>query len=576
MAFAGTAAWAQQASENPKLIMEPLEDMEKPMTTADGYDPRTTALLMNLCRESLCRIVDYNDRIVLDEEYSRLANNIDVTLIRDDEIAELIKRLMIELNALKLDEGTKAQIVGFYERKMSSSILAALKPPKELLGNAATPVQMACQAILLTAWGTTNRAKALSKYDKEMGEKVLALRADELKRLTDLRTAFFGTEYTLWKRYGLPDRLNLKEVQLDQYIRVLQDDDPVRRLQRLERLKDDFQAYPPFWYQIGLAAQMANDKPVALSYYRRFDDVATPVLREDPDRVAVCMHRIALLDPQQDREQIVRDLQTIERNTKYYYRWENILFAALTYYGIGDVENARRLIRTSINEGYSVPLHEEVLTEMESAAARSQLEGRRADMLNTADSIGFDEAMRVGRNNSLATLRALGDQITGIRLNVAARSRTAQSAKLAVPGYNVYLLGREAFKGDVYFDNVIVRLPAAWMKGGNPSVSLKFNGKTIKSGDKSRDDKTGDLIVEFPRVLEQDGVLDKGKVYPCTLKLDDEHGQIELGYRVLRVTEELRRVHPELPADSPYFELQTITYMGEQYRLEHGLIVPDK
>ncbi|MDX9974283.1 MAG: hypothetical protein RBU21_14965 [FCB group bacterium] len=572
----GTAG-AQESPDDAAVVIESLDlDDVKAPQTGDGYDPRTTALLMNLCRESLCRIVDYNDRIVLDEEYSRLANNIDVTLIRDDEIAELIKRLMIELNALKLDEATKSQIVGYYERKMSSSILAALKPPKELLGKAATPVQMACQAILVTAWGTTNRAKALAKYDKEMTEKVLTLKADELKRLAELRTAFFGTEYTLWKRYGLQDRLNLKEVQMEQYIRVLQDDDPARRLARLERLKDDFEAYPPFWYQIGLAAQMANNPTLALAYYRRFDDVAAPVLREDPDRVAVSMHRIVLLNPEQDHEMILSDLKTIERNTKYYYRWENVLFAALTYYGLGDAENARRLIEVSINEGYNVPLHEEVLTEMESTAARAQLEGRRADMLNTADGIGFEKAMQMGRHNSIETLRALGNQITGITLNVAERSRAAQNAKLAVPGYNVYLIGREAFKGDVYFDNVVVRLPGAWYGDSSPKVSLRFNGKSIKSGDKSRDEKTGDRIVEFPRVMEQDGVLEKGRVYPCTLKLEDEHGELELGYEVRRVTEELLRVRPELPPDSPYFELKTVVYMGEQYRLEHGLIVPDK
>lgn len=559
---ASLGSWGMGFGDEPTIIIEPLDIGKSEAAPAAPYDPRTTAVLMNLCRESLCKIVNYNDRVVLDEEYSRLANNIDVTLIRDDEIAALIQKLMIELNALRLDEDAKAQIVGYYERKLNLSILDAIKPPKELLRGASDPILMACKAILLTSWGTTNRAKALSKYNKELAEKVVALRADELKRLAELRTAFFGTEYALYKRYGLPDRLNIKEVQLEQYIRVIQDEDPGRRLERLERLKEDFEAYPPFWYQIGLAAQEAGNNTLALVYYRRFDETALPMLREDPDRVAVCMHRIMLLDPVQDRAAILRDLETIERNTRYYYRWENMLFAALTYYALGDVDNARRLIRTSINEGCSVPLHEQVLVEMESVTARARLEGTRLAMVSATEGIAFDRAMQVGRARSLDTLRALGGQITGIALDVQPRNQTAQKAALAVPGYNVYLLGREAFKGDVYFDNVVARIPAAWFSGDKPHVSLKFNGKTIKPADKTRDKATGDVIVTFPRVFDRDDVLAKGRVYPCALKLEDDHGEMELGYEIHRVDAETLR-----------FELRTIEYMGESYQLEHGLIV---
>lgn len=539
-----------------------------------AYDPKTTALLMNLCRESLCKIVNYHDRFVLDEEYSRLANNIDVTLIRDDEIAELIKRLMIELNALKLDEMSKSQIIGEYERKLNLSILKCLKPAKELMGKASTPVEMACEAILVMAWATNHRGKSIAKYNKELAEKVMTLQAEELKRLTELRTEFFSTEYVLYRRYNLPDRLNLKEMQLDQYIRVLQDDDPARRLERLDRLKEDFSAYPPFWYQIGLTAQELGRKDLALEYYKYFDQIATPVLREDPDRVAVCMHRIMLLDPAADREAIVRDLQTIERNTKYYYRWENILFAALTYYRLNDLDNARRLIQTSINEGYNVPLHEQVSIAMESMAAENEADQIRQNMLDQSEKYLLEGQAELGRTNSLLLMRAWGTKLTDIRLTIEPRSKAAQNAKYAVPGYNVYLLGRSAMKGDVYYDNIIARFPLTWDTKEAPSASMRFNGNSIKAGDKERDKDTGEWTITFPRAFDQDDILQRGRVYPCSLMLRTKDGVIEIGYEAKRVTEDILRYRPDLPQNEPYFEIRTIAFQGEDYRIDKGLIVP--
>lgn len=575
--IAGAAAWALEPYGDLEPLNLPATPPRDSGAAGDAYDPAATALLMNLCRLSLCTIANYNDRVVLDEQYDRLANNIDVTRIRDDEIAELIKRLMIELNNLRLDEATKQRVVGMYNRKISSSLFEAVRnPPKELLGGASTPVSIACQAILLTAAGTSNRAKAIGNYKKELDAKVWELKSEELRRLAQLRTDFFGTEYTLYKRYNLPDRLNLKEVQLEQYLRVLDDPEPKRRLGRLERLKEDFEAFPPFWFQIGLAAQQAGDNLSAFEYYRRFENAPTRVLREDPDAVMMAMHRIMMLNPRGDRDAIRRDLQTIERNTRYYYRWESVLFAALTYHALGDEANARRLIQTSIDEGYEVPLHREILAVMESESSRKYLESVRGDLLTSSQTIHFNALMRVGRTERLTALRALGRQLTDITLRMEPRSKAAQNAAFAVPGYNVYLLGRSAIKGDVYFDNCIVRLPEAWFAGDKPKVSILFNGKTYRPNDTVRREKEGVVEVEFARLFNMDDVVKDGRTYHCVVRLSSNEGEMEIGFDARQPLETDFLRDPDIPKELPYFEMRSITVGGETYRVENGLIEPER
>ena len=66
-----------------------------------------TAVALNYCHMSLYKIIQYNDRIVLDEEYSEIINNINLTKIKDEEIIELLRSLMDTISQFKLNEGDK-------------------------------------------------------------------------------------------------------------------------------------------------------------------------------------------------------------------------------------------------------------------------------------------------------------------------------------------------------------------------------------------------------------------------------------------------------------------------------------
>ena len=295
-------------------------------------------------------------------------------------------------------------------------------------------------------------------------------------------------------------------------------------MERLTRLKDDFEAYPPFWYQVGLAAQEAGNAPLALQYYKRYEERAIPVLREDQDYVMLCMHRIMLYNRASERKAILRDLASIERNTKYYYKWENILFAALTYYDLDDVTNARRLIQTSINEGYSVTLHQDILVTMESNVARGKLKGTQRDLVAaTEGNISGTSAMSE-RASRLEALRALGHQLTDISLAASPRSRGGTNAKFAVPVYNVYLLGRSAIKGDIYLDDCLLRMPVEWFAKDKPTITLLYNNAKFHPSGKSTDKKVGFAELTFSRVFNEDDVIEK-RQGTAVFGLDHEQGE---------------------------------------------------
>ncbi|MCX5757248.1 MAG: hypothetical protein NTU83_01820 [Candidatus Hydrogenedentes bacterium] len=538
------------------------------------YSPETTAMLLNYCRESLYKIVEYNDRAVLDEEYGKLVNNIDITRIQDDEAAQLIESLLIELNALKLTETEKQYLMDAYNKRIQNGVLDVFKGGKNAPSVSSTePATLACQAILFMASGIASFRSEKNRLKQDVAERALQLQAEDLKRLTVLRTQFFDTEYKLYKRYDLPDRLNLKEVQLAQYIKVLADEDSQRRLERLERLKDDFDAFPPFWYTLGKAAQDTNGIDLAKSYYSHFEHIQPHVFREDQEYVQLCMHRILLFDPESEVESIRQDLRTIESNTKYYYKWENVLFAALMYYRLDDLENARRLIRQSINEGYCVPLHESVLVEMESLAARANLQGMADGLVEKADLQALDAIEKIGPEKQLDALRALGKQITDIAVTMAPRSHAAQGMSYFVPVYNLYAIGRQIGKQDGYNDDCIAHLPIAWFDKGRPKLRLEFKGRSFKPAGVSVDKESGQGHVTFARIFKEKDIVEKQQEWPVVLRIEGKNTALELEFQVQPVTDRLRKLRPELPPDEPYFELRTIKYQKREYKVRDGLII---
>jgi len=567
-----------------EVLSEPKPSAAKPLPSgtthedASQYSPQATALLLNYCRESLYKIIEFNDRTILDEEYGKLVNNIDITRIRDDEAAELIELLLKELSTQRLKEGEKQFLIEAYNRRVQAGITAAFKglshfePVKVPKMAPNSPAILACQAIVAAASGISSFRSAVAKEEKEARIGLMQLEIEELGRLTEFRTRFFDTEYKLYKRYNLPDRLNLKEVQMAQYIKVLADEDPRRRLERLERLKDDFDAFPPFWYQIGKAAQEAGDTLSAKSYYAHFEQIQPRVFREDLDYVMLCMHRVLMYDLERDVEAIRHDLRIIEENTKYYYKWENILFAALMYNQINDLENARRLIRTSINEGYCVPLHEDILTQIESDAAKAQLAETQQDILEKADAAALEALDRVGPAQSLEALRALGKAITGITITVSERSRAGQNATYLIPGYNVYALGRAAVKGDAYFDNCIVHMPSTWFASGRPKLRLRAKGQSFKPSGISRDPKNELIHVAFRRVLKQSDIVEKKQECDATLRIETDTVSLDIDFQVQPVTPELQKLRPELSPDAPYFEMKSVTYRDRTYSVKDGVI----
>ncbi len=321
------------------------------------------ALALNYCCGSLCKITLYNDRIVVDEEYSNIMNNIDLTKIEDEEITNLIRELVDSISPFKLQERDKERFLGIYEGKATKAIYLSLSGADALFyGNGGDPFVLAAMELVQTGGAYEDYMGNMEDYRKAFGENLWKLEKDAVVGLNDIRKDFLETYWRLMKQHGMPDEWRVTEEQMEHYVNVLKDADQEEKLRELRRMEGDFKAYPPFWYYYGRAAQARSEVNLALTAYQTFDDLHKGLLREDHLYSSALMSRIQLLDDDKDEYEVERCLKEIARSSPL--DWRKNIFCAIKFSEYMEYEAATERLITNIENQKNIPLSKRVLGEM--------------------------------------------------------------------------------------------------------------------------------------------------------------------------------------------------------------------
>lgn len=81
-------------------------------------------LVLNYCHFALAKILASEDRIILDEEYNTIINNIQLSAIHDEELITVLQQLMDVLTLFRLTDQEKAFITEEYNSTVSKALYA--------------------------------------------------------------------------------------------------------------------------------------------------------------------------------------------------------------------------------------------------------------------------------------------------------------------------------------------------------------------------------------------------------------------------------------------------------------------
>ncbi len=341
-------------------------------------DKKKAAYALNLCMVSVSQIVDYNDSNILEQEYETILNNLNLEhMPKDEELLNVLKQLLDTITFFRIQEGDKKYIEMQYQQKMKNAIWSGI-PNFGLIVAGGNPVTMAVSLASQVGIGYMNYRKAKAENELEKEQKQWQLQRAAIEQFNGLRRELFDAAWRLAAKYDFKDEYRLTEKQITQYNSILMDGDPYRKYERLEAIKKKFDAYPPFWYYLGHAAnsiaQLENypggDKEIFAKYQLKaielFDKYIEqneyPLLREDHITSSCALEYIDLLNPEIDSKKIKK---LIEMAIKMSGMECDILqLCAINYLKIKDCTSAISIFKYLINEGYNDVMNAQILSSI--------------------------------------------------------------------------------------------------------------------------------------------------------------------------------------------------------------------
>lgn len=332
-----------------------------------------TAYALNLVTVSVSQIIDYNDIVILEQEYDTILNNLNLeNMPKDEALLSILKQLLDTITFFRIQEGDKKFIDLEYQHKMKNAIWSAIPSIGLFVGKSPVSLVMSLASQVGIGYMNYRKQKAENKLLRDKQE--WQLRRTAIDQFNGLRRELFDTAWRLVDAYDIPDEYRLTERQVTQYNEILMDADAFRRYERLDSIKDKFIAYPPFWYFFGNTANelwKVTEGELSDFYFqaaKMYFEVfvrsfkACDLLRENQVASSCALEYIDLLRTDISEERMKID-ELIKFALDYSGNANDVLqLCAFSYLKIGDAKSAAQLFRRLVNEDYNAVINSQLLS----------------------------------------------------------------------------------------------------------------------------------------------------------------------------------------------------------------------
>lgn len=339
-------------------------------------EKRQAAYALNMCTVSVSQIVDYNDVYIMEQEYEAILNNLNLKKMpKDEALLRILSEIMNIITFFKIQDIRKKQIEKKYNNRIKNAIWSAVPSLSVVVSGNPAAIALALVTQIGSGYMNYRKEKSSAGLDKEDAEIELEITA--IEQLNSLKRELFTTAWRLADKYDFEDEWRLTERQIKQYNEILIDCDDLRKYERLDSIKENFSAYPPFWYFIGNAANniakngtldLSTDtrqkfKRIALEHFETYEEIsANSILRQDQLNSSCALEHAELLleSPDYDRNQVIG---LIRKATKMSGNALDVLqVCAIAYMKIGEIDEASKLLKVLVNEDYNKTVNAQLLS----------------------------------------------------------------------------------------------------------------------------------------------------------------------------------------------------------------------
>ena len=348
-------------------------------------DKKKAAYALNLCTVSVSQIIDYNDINVLEQEYNTILNNLNLEQIpKDEALLDVLKQILDVITFFRISEEDKKFIDLEYQQRMKNAVWSAI-PNVSMIFATSNPIAMGVTLATQVGIGYMNYRRNRAEYQLGRDKAEWQLKRAAMEQLNGLRKELFETSWRLATEYDFPDEYRLSDNQIHKYNTILDESNPLKRFNKLDAIRADFSAYPPYWYQLGSAANCIYRDTVwnldmetklkfkehaitSFEQYRQLNQFN--ILRSDVLTSSWALEYVDLLDLSnvQNREDAATLIDIAE---KYSGKANDVLeLCAYAYLKIGDREKASQIFYYLVNQDYNIPITAKILSALYILKAR--------------------------------------------------------------------------------------------------------------------------------------------------------------------------------------------------------------
>lgn len=340
----------------------------------ENYDPQHTMLALNMAIVSVHRILTTGDRIVLEQEYQNIINNLSLGNIENDKD---MTALYSDLTGIISRKGLRDEEAKFFRSRYDQR-------EQNLINHALSRIQAQGENIVsligsfVVSCASSYFAYQAMKSDiaEELRGEVWQLTKEDITDCNNLQERLLNSSWNLLRQYKLPDNYRLVQRTLDDFYKAVNEKDPAKRFRMLRALERDFQVYPPYWYYRGKTAQELGDINEAHSCFERFNEVWRPVLRQDPYKVEALKFELSEIVKggnlsDEEKRRAFGILEAITENTPR-DDWANRLFAGVAYFVLGEKDRGIEIVEANVDFGYGADVSVAILTQLKAGELNPQ------------------------------------------------------------------------------------------------------------------------------------------------------------------------------------------------------------
>lgn len=347
--------------------------------TMNENEKLKAAYALNLCTVSVSQIVDYNDVNILEQEYETIINNLNLERMpKDAALLNIMKEIMDEITYSRMEEGDRKIMERRYQHQLANAVWSAVPNVATIFANN-NPLAMGLTLATQVGIGYMNYRRKKAEDERGYEESKWQIAKNRMRHFNGLQKELFGTAWRLAEVYEFPDRYRLTDKEISLYNKALMEPSPVKRYNKLDAIKSDFEAYPVFWYQFGSTAnsifrsnlyELKPDlkckyKALAIANFEKFYQLNKfNLLKHDLLTASCLLEYLELLDLTQDNnldkaKEMIREAKKHAGNAL-----DVIELCAFAYLKIGDYDNAVKAFHQLVNNGYNSAINTQILSAL--------------------------------------------------------------------------------------------------------------------------------------------------------------------------------------------------------------------